>query len=171
MLKFNKEESYNLGKELGENLNEVHLLKVDVQKHHIPNWHDRYKWTQKGIIRELISNSIIEKAYNYYKDNEDIIEKRYSSSEYYHKKDENYVLDENGNCIIEKVLSFIFSDIKFENLIVSNKKVYVKCPINIAVGDSFYDFKCLSLIALENEYFASGVIDGYFKGNISTDFF
>ena len=47
----------------------------------------------------------------------------------------------------------------------------MKCPINITIGDPFYDFKYLSLIALENEDFARGIIDGYFEDKISKDFF
>ena len=85
--------------------------------------------------------------------------------------DGKYLFDENGKPIIEKALSFIFGDIKLENLVVKNGKVCVKCPINISISDPFYDFKFLSLIALENEYFASGVIDGYFGDKISKDFF
>ncbi len=122
-------------------------------------------------MREYVSDSIKEKAFDYYKENEDIIEKRYSSSDYTHKVDGKYVLDENGNAITEKVLSFIFGDIKLENLIVSNGRVYVKCPINMDIGDPFYDFKLLSLIALESGDFATGIIDGYFGDKISEDFF
>ena len=66
---------------------------------------------------------------------------------------------------------FIFGDIKLENLVVKNGKVCVKCPINIKIADPFYDLKFLSLIALENEYFASGVIDGYCEDKMSRDFF
>lgn len=169
--KVNKEEAYKLGNEFGITLKKVHSIEVDVLTHHVSHWYGKYKWTQKGIIRESISNSIQEKAFNFYKENEHIIEERYSSVEYYHKVDGKYVLDENGKPIIEKALSFIFRDIKLENLIVSNGRVYVKCPINISISDPFYDFKFLSLIALENGDFAKGIIDGYFEDKISKDFF
>ena len=169
--KVDKEEAYKLGKELGVTLKKVHSIEVDVFTHHGPHWYGKYKWIQNDILKESISNSIIENAFNYYKENKDIIEKRYSSSDYFHKVDGKYVYDENGKPIIEKVLSFIFGDIKLENLIVSNGRVHVKCPINIAISDPFYDFKFLSLIALENGDFATGIIDGYFGDKISKDFF
>lgn len=171
LLKVCEEDAYNLGKELGETLNKVHLIVVDWLKHHVSNWHDKYKWIQKSIIEDNVSNNILDKAFKYYKENKDIINNRYSSSEYYNKIDGKYVFDENGKHIIEKVLSFIFKDITLENLVVSNKKVYIRCPINISIGDPFYDFKYLSLIALENKYFAKGIVDGYFKDNVSKDFF
>ena len=169
--KADKKEAYNLGKELGNTLKDVHLKEVDVLKHHIPNWKDKYKWVQKSILNNYSSSDETDKACIYYKENEGIIEERYSSSEYYYKANGNYVLDENGNSVKDKVLAFIFGDIKLENLIVSNAKVFVKCPINISVGDPFYDFKFLSLIALSNQEFAKGVVDGYFKDKISFDFF
>lgn len=169
--KVNAIEAYNLGKDLGNTIKKVHSIKVDVLEHHVVNWNGKYKWVQKSMINDYIPNENKQKAFNYYKENEKIIEERYSSSEYYQKINGNYVLDENGNCIKEKVLSFIFDNIKLENLIVANGKVYIKCPINITIGDPFYDFKYLSLIALENESFSKGVIDGYFEGELSKDFF
>ena len=171
LLKVNQEDAYNLGKELGNTLKTVHSLVVDVFTHHVQNWYGKYNWEQKNIIEGNISNDIQEKAFKYYEENKDIIRHRYSSSEYYHRANGNFVLDENGNAVKEKVLSFIFGDIKIENLVVSNGKLYVKCPINIDIADPFYDFKFLSLIALENESFSSGIIDGYFEGKISKDFF
>ena len=159
--RINETESYNLGFEFGETLKKVHLLTVNVQKHHIPHWNGKYKWVLKHIIDEYIPNKVTEKAFNYYNDNKDIIEKRYSSGEYYHKENGNYVYKENGDCKKEKVLAFIFDDIKLESLVVANNKVYIDCPINIRIGDPFYDFKYLSLIALENEAFANGIVDGY----------
>ena len=63
------------------------------------------------------------KALNYYKENEDIIYNRYSTAEYYNKINGNYVRDENGNIVIEKVLAFNFRDVRFENLVVKNNNV------------------------------------------------
>lgn len=128
---------------------------------------------KKSILINKISNNELEKAYKFYEDNRQIqmIEQRYSTSEYYYKIDGKYVYDEFGKCIIEKTLAFIFGDIKLENIVVNNGKVFVKCPINIKIADPFYDLKFLSLIALENEYFASGVIDGYCEDKMSMDFF
>ena len=165
-----KVEAYNLGLEFSKTLKNVHLVPVNVLTHHIPHWYGAYKWTQKALINST-SNDVIEKALNYYKENEDIIYNRYSTAEYYNKINGNYVRDENGNIVIEKVLAFIFRDVRFENLVVKNSKVFIKCPVNIYISDPFYDFKYLSLIALENEYFASGIIDGYFEGEISPYFF
>lgn len=167
--KVDKKEAYGLGKELGNTLKSVHLIKVDVLNHHVSNWKGEYKWIQKNILNNYVFSE--DKAFIYYKENERIIEERYSSSDYYPKVNGEYVVDNNGNIVIEKVLSFIFDDIRLENLIVSNGKVYVKCPINITIGDPFYDFKYLSLIAIENEDFARGIIDGYFEDKISKDFF
>lgn len=169
--KVDKKEAYNLGKELGNTMKRVHLIQVDVLKHHVSNWKGEYKWIQKNILNNYVPSDEKEKAINYYKENEGIIDERYSTAEYYQRVNGNYVLDENGNHIKEKALAFIFGDIKLENLIVSKEKVYVKCPINITIADPFYDFKFLSLIALENEEFAKGIIDGYFEGKISKDFF
>ena len=171
LAKINKEETYMLGKSFGNDLRKVHLKEVDVLNFHIPHWYGIYKYTQKDIINESNINEINEKAYAYYKENEDIIYERYSTDVYYHKIDGEYVYDENGNIVIEKVLSFIFGDIRVDNLIVSEGNVYIKCPINIDISDPFYDFKYLSLIALESEEFARGIIDGYFEGKVSRDFF
>jgi hypothetical protein len=44
-------------------------------------------------------------------------------------------------------------------------------PIPLRVGDFFYEFRFLSAFALCNEYFASGIVDGYFDGKIPEDFF
>lgn len=171
LLKVDNKEAYNLGKELGNTIKKVHLIKVDVLNHHVSNWNAKYNWIQKDIFKNYIPKKEQEKAFNFYKENKEIIKERYSSSEYYQKINGNYVLDENGNYIIEKVLSFIFGGIRLENLIVANNKVYVKCPINIEISDPFYDFRFLPLIALENEHFAKGIIDGYFEDKISMDFF
>lgn len=171
LLKVDEKEAYNLGKGLGNTLKKVHLIIVDWFKHHVCHWYDQYKYKQNGIVAGGISDKLQEKAFNYYEENKDIIYRRYSSSEYYHKIDGKYVLDENGKPIVEKVLSFILGDINLENLVVSNGEVHVKCPINIAISDPFYEFKFLSLIAFENAHFASGVIDGYFEDKLSIDFF
>lgn len=173
LLKVDKKEAYNLGKDLGCTLKKIHLIQVDTLKHHVGHWNQRYKGIQKSILINKISNNELEKAYKFYEDNRQIqmIEQRYSTSEYYYKIDGKYVYDEFGNCIIEKTLAFIFGDIKLENLVVKNGKVCVKCPINIKIADPFYDLKFLSLIALESEYFASGVIDGYCEDKMSKDFF
>ena len=169
--KIDKNNAYNLGKEFGLTLKKVHSIEVDVMKHHISNWHSGYKWIQQDIIKNTISNATNEKALDYYKNNQDIIYQRYASSTYYCKEDGKYLFDENGNHVTEKVLSFIFHDINLHSLIVADGKAHVKCPINIDIGDPFYDFKFLSLIALENESFATGIIDGYFEDKISKDFF
>ena len=170
LLKVNNNEAYKLGIQLGKILNEIHLVKVDVLKHHIPHWESRYRYTKKHILNEYQENSVTDKAFNYYKGNESIIERRYTTSEYYCKVNGEY-LYKDGKIVIEKTLAFIINDIRMDNLIVSNNQVYIKCPINITIGDPFYDFKYLSLLALENEYFASGVIKGYFDNEISIDFF
>ena len=116
-------------------------------------------------------NEVIEKAMDYCIEYQSLIETRYSTSEYYRKENGIYIKDENGNQVIEKVLAFIYDDIKIDNLMVCDGKVYIKTPINVNIGDPFYDFKYLSLIALENEDFASGILDGYFDGKFSKDFF
>ncbi len=169
--KIDKKEAYNLGKELGNTLKKVHSIEVNVLNFHIPHWYGKYKWIQKTIVDNSIHRAEKEKAFIYYQENEGIIKERYSSDYYYHKVNGNYIFDENGNHVIEKVLSFIFDDIRLENLVVSNAKVYIKCPINIAIGDPLYDFKFLSLIALENVDFAKGIIDGYVDNKTAKDFF
>lgn len=169
--KIDEQKAYKLGTQLAETLKKVHALEINVLIHHVSNWNYRYKWVQKSIIENYVPNGITDNAYNYFNENKYIIEKRYSSAEYYHKIDGDYVKDEFGNSVKEKTLSFIFNDIKIDNLVVSNDEVYINCPINVTIAEPFYDFKYLSLIALENKFFARGLIDGYCKGKFINEFF
>ena len=127
------------------------------------NWKNRYAWEIKNIIKEYQSNELTDNAYSFYKNNSNLID--------IYNKSSLCTYDENGKVIIENLLSFINGEIKPENLIVNNGKIGVKSSINIDITDPFYDFKYLSLIALENEYFASGIINGYFNENVPKRFF
>ena len=70
--KTNNDEAYILGKDLGKTLKNVHSIKVELLKHHISNWYEKYKWTQKDILNKAISNEIQDKAYKFYQENEEI---------------------------------------------------------------------------------------------------
>ena len=161
--KVDKNVAYDLGKQLARILKEIHSVKVDSLIHHIVNWKNRYAWEIKNIIKEYQSNELTDNAYSFYKNNSNLID--------IYNKSSLCTYDENGKVIIENLLSFINGEIKPENLIVNNGKIGVKSSINIDITDPVYDFKYLSLIALENEYFASGIINGYFNENVPKRFF
>ena len=51
LLKVDNKEAYNLGKELGNTIKKVHLIKVDVLNHHVSNWNAKYNRIQKDIFK------------------------------------------------------------------------------------------------------------------------
>ena len=161
--RISSEEAYSLGYKLGKNLRKLHLVEVDSLKHHIVNWKSRYEWKMKGIIQNYQYNQEIDKVFNFYKENSSFIDKYHTAL--------FYSYDEDGKVQIEKLLSFINSEITMGNLVVNNGEPYIKSAININIADPYYEFKYISLIALDNAFFATGILDGYFDKKVPAHVF
>ena len=156
-------EAYRMGVAFGEMMRKIHSVEVDIVGHHVSPWMNSYRFNYKQIVSEYRPHPATDRMFEFYEKNLDLLKKHSSTTHYTYK---------DGVGKTDRLLAFISNEFILQNLVVTDDgKPGIKNYSNIRVGDFFYEFRFLSAFALCNEYFASGIVDGYFDGKIPEDFF
>lgn len=145
--KLSDERAYKLGVEAGEILRKLHTLPVD--KSGEIAWGEKFKNKMKRKYIAL-EESIVD------------IPKKDIIVEYMNN---NMHLTEN------REQTFTHGDYHLGNLIVNDDHIGVIDFDKNKIADPYDDFKSFMWNALVSEYFATGLINGYFNNNIPSDFF
>lgn len=141
------EEAYKLGVEAGEILNKLHKLMVD--KSEEMSWGEKFTNKMKRKYKALEESKVE-------------VPKKEIIIDYMNK---NMHLTEN------REQTFTHGDYHLGNLIVNNGRIGVIDFDKNKISDPYDDFKSFVWNALISEYFATGMINGYFDNNIPEDFF
>ena len=139
-------DAYNLGVEAGINLKKIHDVPV---VHPTLSWKEQYAFKFNRKI-ELYKNSQLK------------VEKGEFLLQYYI----NHV-----HLIDNRPLVYTHGDYHLGNMVIDNGKLGIIDLDKIAIADPYDDLKTYGWSALVSEYFASGLINGYFNNNIPKDFF
>ena len=145
--KLSNEEAYKLGVEAGEILKKLHALPVDKSKEF--SWKDKFKNKMQRKYKAL-EEATIE------------VPKKDIIVDYMNK---NMYLTES------REQTFTHGDYHLGNLIVNNGRIGVIDFDKNKIADPYDDFKSFMWNVFVSEYFATGMINGYFDNNIPSDFF
>ena len=146
ILRFNDIEAYNIGIDAGKALKEIHSVKVN---HHSPSWSERYAIKCKAKIEA-------------YKCSEHKLEKGDLILKYYKN---------NLHLMNDRPLVYTHGDYHLGNMVIDNGKLGIIDFDKLSISDPYDDFKPYCWNALKSEYFATGLINGYFNKKIPSDFF
>lgn len=143
--KLGDKESYNLGVESGK------ILKI---LHEIPIKNDNKSWWEKYQIKMLRKIYKIENCGMVIPMQKEIIK-------YY---------EENVFLMKERPQRFSHGDYHLGNMIINDYKIGIIDFEKSTVADPYDDFKPYRWNVLANEFFQTGLINGYFDNNIPKDF-
>ena len=156
-------EAYRMGVAFGEMLWSIHDAKVDIISHHASPWLHNYRHVHARLVRDYRCHPATDRFLEFYEKNLELLKKHDSTTHYTYK---------DGVGKDERLLAFVSNEFILENLVVTEDgKPGIKSYSDIWLLDAWYEFRFLSTIAFCNEYFASGIVDGYFGGKIPEDFF
>ena len=147
MKSLNDKDAYLLGINAGETLAKLHKINVDTTNE--PKWIDKYAKKMQRKIKAL-EECPLEIP------NKELLIK--------------YV-NENIHLLENRPLSFTHGDYHAGNLIVNNNKIGVIDFDKNKISDPYDDLKPFMWNVAVSEYFATGVINGYFNNKIPNDFF
>lgn len=140
------EQSYNLGEEAGAILKKIHLVK--------PHFHT-FSWFAKYKPKFLYKISKYKECPLKYEKGEFLID-------YY---------EQNLNLMKDRPLVFNHGDYHVGNMVIDGEKLGIIDFDKVAIADPYDDLKPYCWNVFESEYFASGLINGYFNNQIPNDFF
>ena len=146
ILKFDDISCYKLGYEAGEMLRKIHSLPFIKQKE---TWWDRYQVKMQRKIDAILSCQYRLPL------QEEIIE-------YYQKY--AYLMK-------DRPLVFSHGDYHLGNMVINNGHIGVVDFDKVNPADPYDEFKPFCWNVMRNEYFETGLINGYFKNNVPADFF
>ncbi|MBR3863861.1 MAG: phosphotransferase [Clostridia bacterium] len=139
-------QAYNIGVEGGKALKELHKIPVKLPD---TTWWQKYSAKIPKKIENLKNSGLgFEK--------QDIVIE--------------YVLD-NMSLVKNREQAFSHADYHVGNMIVNNGKIGVIDFDKNTVADTYDDFKPFCWNVFASEYFQTGLINGYFNGDIPKDFF
>ena len=142
----NEKEAYDLGFEAGVVLRKLHSISIPEQN---LSWYDRYMIKMPKKINNYLNCeykiSYGDMILKYYQDNYKLMEKR--------------------------PLLFSHGDYHVGNMIVNNGKIGIIDFDKNNIADPYDEFKPFCWNVMRNEYFETGLINGYFNNNIPHDFF
>ena len=142
----NDEDAYKMGYEAGKTLKDIHDVNVI---HPTINWLELYE----KKIDETIKN---------YENSKIKLDKGQLVLDFY----------KNNLCLVSKRnITYVHGDYHAGNMIVYNKNIGIIDFDKTTIADPYSDFRQCCWNAIENEYFATGIIDGYFKNDVPYDFF
>ena len=146
ILKLTDEEAYNLGIEAGIILKKIHSIKIPKQSQ---SWWERYQLKMQRKIDALIQCEyrlpMQEEIIKYYR--------------------------ENAYLMKERPLVFTHGDYHLGNMIINDKHIGIIDFDKINPADPYDEFKPFCWNVIRNEYFETGLINGYFENKIPADFF
>lgn len=146
ILKLTDEEAYNLGIEAGIILKKIHSIKIPKQSQ---SWWERYQLKMQRKIDALIQCEyrlpMQEEIIKYYR--------------------------ENAYLMKERPLVFTHGDYHLGNMIINDKHIGIIDFDKINPADPYDEFKPFCWNVIRNEYFETGLINGYFENKIPVDFF
>ena len=158
----NRYEAYRIGVRVGNMVKEIHAVEVDYHMHHQSPWLRHYEYVQRNALEAYRPHPLTDTFLQYYTEHSDTL-KKYNSTVHYTYFDGGYKKD---NLIV-----FVTNELTLDNLVICDGEPGLKNISGIDVCDPMYEFRFMASFALCNEYFATGVIDGYFDGEIPEDFF
>ena len=144
--KITDNEAYNIGLEAGKVLFKLHSTPIPPQKQ---TWWERYLQKMPRKIAAL-------KACEYKLPMHD------TALRYY---------EEHFEIMKDRPLVFCHGDYHLGNMIVNNGKIGIIDFDKNGVADPYDDFKPFCWNVMVNEYFETGLINGYFDDKIPDDFF
>jgi aminoglycoside phosphotransferase (APT) family kinase protein len=146
ILKFNDIEAYTIGIEAGKALAKIHSIKVN---HPAVPLFERYAAKSEAKITAY-------ECCEYKLENGDFILKYYK---------------DNLHLMKDRPLVYTHGDYHLGNMVIENGKLGIIDFDKLSISDPYDDFKPYCWNALKSEYFATGLINGYFNNNIPSDFF
>ncbi len=139
-------EAYRIGLKAGKVLKKLHSVDIPPQK---LTWWERYLKKMPRKIEAL-------KACEYKLPMQDTVLRYY---------------EENFEIMKDRPLVLCHGDYHLGNMIVNNGKIGIIDFDKNGVADPYDDFKPFCWNVMVNEYFETGLINGYFDGKIPGDFF
>ena len=145
--KLSDEDAYKLGVEAGQILRKLHTIKI--------NKNEEMPWKEKFNLKMI-------RKYRAVNESKIDIPKKDLIIDYIEKN--KYLLDNREQ-------TFTHGDYHLGNMIVNKNKIGVIDFEKNKIADPYDDFKQFMWNAFVSEYFATGMINGYFNNNIPEDFF
>ena len=162
LIRANRDEAYRIGVQLGNMIKKIHAVEVDRRSHHPSPWLNHYRFVQSETVKDHRPHPLTDPFVKYYVEHSDVLKKYESTSHY------SFV---DGVGKSEELIAFVTNELITDNLVICDGKPGLKNISNMNVCDPIYEFRFMASLALCNEWFASGIVDGYFDSQIPEDFF
>ena len=144
--KITDEQAYSFGKDAGKILKNIHNIKVI---HPTIKWFEFYQNKFEHVIEEYKNSKLkLDKG--------DIVLEFYKN---------------NLSLIKDRPVCYVHGDYHAGNMLIKDKTLGVIDFDKATIADPYSDFKQCCWNVIENEYFVTGLIDGYFDDNIPVGFF
>lgn len=142
----NEKGAYTLGVNAGKILKKWHSTVIGSSN---ISWYEIYKNKKDKIVKELL-----ECIYR--------IPSQDKLLKYY---------DEKLYLMNDRPLVFCHGDYHLGNMVIKNNKIGIIDVANCSLADPYEEFKRSYWNIIENEYFQTGMVNGYFNDHIPNDFF
>ncbi|MDY0277236.1 MAG: phosphotransferase [Acholeplasma sp.] len=138
-------EAYQIGIDAGKILKRLHSIKVNCERSWWDDYQIKYPIKINNLKRANLKIPLQDKIISYY--------------------------EENIHLMVDRPRLFSHGDYHLGNMLIHNKKIGIIDFDKANLADPYDEFKPFCWNVFESEYFATGLINGYFNNNIPSNFF